>query len=132
VKPFRAGQLDRASELAQRAHGLAVKHEEHGNRAWVLRLLGELCFHGDEQGIERAETYYREALDQACGLGMRPLQAHCHLSLSRLNIRAARMQEARSMAALSCDLFRQMDMKLWLSEAEGLLNQLQASPHNKP
>jgi hypothetical protein len=56
---------------------------------------------------------------------MRPLQAHCHLGLCLLDIRVGRLQEARSMAAVSCELFRQMDMKLWLSESENLFDRLQ-------
>jgi tetratricopeptide (TPR) repeat protein len=115
---MRAGQLERAHELAQQALELAIKYQERGNRAWVLRLLGELYSCLDGAAIERAAPCYQEALDQADKLGMRPLQAHCHLGLCLLNMRRGRTQEAKSSVRIACALFRDMNMKLWLPEGE--------------
>ena len=38
----------------------------------------------DPPEVEPAEAHYRQALALAEELGMRPLQAHCHLGLGRL------------------------------------------------
>jgi len=53
-------------------------------RALLLQLHGEMAARRDPQEAERAEDSYREALALATELGMRPLQAHCHLGFGEL------------------------------------------------
>ena len=60
---------------------LARQHQERGHEA--LRLLGELAAQREPPERERAEAHYHQAL-MAEELGVRPLQAHCHLGLGTL------------------------------------------------
>ena len=78
-----AGRLEEASDRAGRA-ALARTHKERGNQAHALRLLGEIAAHGDPPQVAPAEDYYGQAIALAEELGMRPLQAHCHLGLGTL------------------------------------------------
>jgi hypothetical protein len=57
-------------------------------------------------------------------LGMRPLQAHCHLGLGRLSARLGRQQQARAELSASIELYRAMDMAFWLDRAEAALTAL--------
>jgi len=48
------------SSRHQAAHALELSrtHQERGNEAWVLRLLGEIAAHGDPPEVMQAEAYY--------------------------------------------------------------------------
>ena len=81
---LRAGRLEEASTLAARALELARTYQERGHEAYALRLLGDIAAHRDPPEVEEAEASYRQALALAEELGMRPLQAHCHLGLGTL------------------------------------------------
>src|SRR5262249_30882047 len=73
-----AGRLEEAHALAERTLALARTHQERGNQAYALRLLGDIAAHRDPPGTAPAEAHYRQARVLADELGMRPLQAHCH------------------------------------------------------
>ena len=49
---------------------------------------------------------------------MRPLLAHGHLGLGRLYRRTERGEEARTHLARARELFRSMQMTLWVQQAE--------------
>jgi DNA-binding NtrC family response regulator/tetratricopeptide (TPR) repeat protein len=83
-----SGRLDDARQLAANALDLARAHKERGHEAWALRLLGKICADLDRSRVAQAEGFYRQALTIAEELAMRPLQADCHLALSRLHRRA--------------------------------------------
>jgi len=51
-------------------------------------------------------------------LGMRPLQARCHLGLGKLCRRIDRTDEARAELATAVAMLREMGMAFWLPEAE--------------
>jgi len=68
-----AGRLDEAQVLAERAWALAREHQERGDEAYALRLLGEIAARREPVESELAETDYRQALALAEELGMRPL-----------------------------------------------------------
>jgi Flp pilus assembly protein TadD len=70
------------------------------------------------------EAHYRQALALAEALGMRPLQAHCHLGLGRLYGQIGRREEARVALTAAIDLYRAMDMTFWLPQAETVLAQI--------
>ena len=76
-----AGRLEEAQTLAEQALMLAREHQERGNQAYALRLLGDIAARREPPEGEPAEAYYRQALALAEELGMRPLQAHCHRGL---------------------------------------------------
>ncbi|HZO28104.1 MAG TPA: AAA family ATPase [Chloroflexota bacterium] len=113
-----AGRLDAARQVAARGLELAEVHQERGNRAWVLRLLGETASHRDPPDLAAAEAAYHQALSLAEQLGMRPLQAHCHLGLGKLYRRVGRLDEARTELATAVTMLREMGMEYWLPEAE--------------
>ena len=76
-----ADHLEEAHALAERTLALTCDHQERGYQAYALRLLGEIAAHRDPPDAALAEAYYQQALTLADELGMRPLQAHCHLGL---------------------------------------------------
>ena len=115
-----AGRMDDAAELGGRALDLSRAHKERGFEAWTLRLLGEIYSHRDPPEVGKAEDSYRQAMALATELGMRPLVAHCHLGLGRLHQRRGQHERARNHLAAAIAMYREMDMRLWLDEAEQL------------
>jgi hypothetical protein len=83
----------------------------------MLHLLGEIVARRDPSE-ERAEHSYHEALALATELGMRPLQAHCHLGLSKLCTRSGQQEQAGAHVSAAIDLYRAMEMTFWLSRVE--------------
>lgn len=61
------------------------------------------------------------ALALAEELGMRPLQAHCHLSLGRLYRQTGRLDEARDELSIAVEMLSSMEMSFWLPEARAEL-----------
>jgi Tetratricopeptide repeat len=86
-----------------------------GSEAHALCLAGDVASTG---GAKDAEGYYREALALAGELGMRPLVAHCHLGLSKLYRRTAKREQAREHLTTATTIYREMDMRFWLEQAE--------------
>jgi tetratricopeptide (TPR) repeat protein len=121
-----AGCMEEAVQLAGRALALARDHKERGYQAWALRLLGETAVQQGFPDIEQAECHYRQALALAKELGMRPLQAHCHLGLGTLYIKVNRWEQARAELSIAIELYRAMEMTFWLPQAEAALMQVVA------
>ena len=119
-----AGSLDEAYALAERALALARAHQERGNQAYALRLLGDITARREPPESESAETHYRQALVLAEELGMRPLQAHCHLGLGTLYVQTGRPEPALAALSAAIALYRAMDMTFWLPRAEAVLAQV--------
>ena len=118
---WRAGRYEDAQALAVQAYAQAHETQEHGIQAWTARLLGEMHAHGDAPDVEQAEAYYRQALALADELGMRPLQAHCHLGLGTLYATTGQREQARAELSAAIDLYRDMEMTFWLPQAEKAL-----------
>jgi Flp pilus assembly protein TadD len=76
--------------------------------------------------VESAAAHYEQALALAEELGMRPLQAHCHLGLGTLYARIGRPEQARPALATAIALYRAMEMALWLPQAEAALAQVRS------
>jgi tetratricopeptide (TPR) repeat protein len=114
----RAGRLEEALVHAQRALPVAGEGRERGNEAWALRLLGEIAARRDPPEVETAEEHYRLALALAEELGMRPLRARGHLGLGQLYRRAGQPENARAHLHTAATMFREMDMRFWLEQAE--------------
>jgi tetratricopeptide (TPR) repeat protein len=57
-----AGRLEEAHALAEQALTLFYDHQEQGNEAYALHLLGEIVARSDPQERELAEAHYRQAL----------------------------------------------------------------------
>jgi hypothetical protein len=86
-----------------------------GSEAHALCLAGDVASTG---GAEDAPGYYREALALADTLGMRPLVAHCHLGLGKLDRRTGKREQARAHLTTATAMYREMDMRFWLEQVE--------------
>ena len=75
--------------------------------------------------INQATAHYRQALVLAEELGMRPLQAHCHLGLGTLNAKTGQQELARTELSTAIELYRAMEMPFWLPQAEAALAQVE-------
>jgi len=118
-----AGRRQDAFAVAGRALDLARRQKEHGNEAWVLRLLGDITAYADPSDRESAEEHYTQALERANELGMRPLAAHCHLGLGKLFRRTGNQAQAQEYLATAAAMYREMDMGFWLEQAEAALKE---------
>ena len=121
-----AGRLEEAQALAERALALARAHQERGNQAYALRLLGDIAARRDPPEVEQAEAHYHQALALAEELGMRPLQAHCHRGLGTLYATTGQREQARAALSTAIELYRAMDMTFWLPQTEAALAEVRA------
>jgi tetratricopeptide (TPR) repeat protein len=122
---LRAGWPEEARTLAEGALALARERRERGHEAYALRLLGEAMTQRESPERVQAETHYDQALSLAEELGMRPLQAHCHLGLGMLYGQIGRGEEARVALSTAIALYRVMGMTFWLPQAETALAQVE-------
>jgi DNA-binding NtrC family response regulator/tetratricopeptide (TPR) repeat protein len=116
-----ASRFDEATEFAAQALELSRGYKERGHEAWTLRLLGEIARRYQSPDLDQTITYYRQALTLAGELGMRPLQAHCHLGLGTLYAGCNQRQQAHVALSAAIALYRAMDMTFWLPQAEAVL-----------
>ena len=115
------GHLARVRPLVQEALSIAQERQERGFQGYALRLLGEIAGHGDAPDLMLATTHYRQALDLANELGMRPLQAHCYCGLGILYAKTGQAEQARAALTTAIDLYRAMVMTFWLPRAQEAL-----------
>ncbi|MBI4590893.1 MAG: tetratricopeptide repeat protein, partial [Candidatus Rokubacteria bacterium] len=116
------GWLDEARRLGDRA--LESSPRQPGNAAHALHLLGDIATHPDRVDAASGEADYRKALALAEPRGMRPLVAHCHLGLGNLYRRMGKPQEAQEHLATATTMYRAMDMRFWLEQAEAIMGAL--------
>jgi hypothetical protein len=69
--------------------------------------------HRDEAG-----RYWRQSLEMATDLGMRPELAHAHLGLARLLRDAGAHEQAREHLTTATTMYQEMGMTYWLETAE--------------
>jgi tetratricopeptide (TPR) repeat protein len=119
-----AGRLEEARQRAEQALALSRQHQQRGNQAWALWLLGESTARQASPEGEPAASHYRQALALAEELGMRPLQAHCHHGLGTLYARQGQQAQARTALSTAIALYRAMDMRFWLPQAEATLREV--------
>ncbi len=119
-----ADRLEEAQALAERALAHARAHQERGHQAYALRLLGDIATRRDPPEDEAAVAHYRQALTLADELGMRPLQAHCHLGLGKLYATTGQPEQARAELSIAIELYKAMAMTFWLPDAEAALAQV--------
>jgi tetratricopeptide (TPR) repeat protein len=119
------GRGAEAWQHARQALDLARQHKERANEALALHQLGVVYAHADPPDAEQAEAHHQQALALAEELGMRPLQAHCHLGLGQLYGQTGRAEQARAALTTAINLYRAMDMMFWLSQAEAALAQVE-------
>jgi tetratricopeptide (TPR) repeat protein len=115
---------EEAWQHARQALDLARQRKERGNEALALHQLGIVHAHTDPPDAEQAAAYDQQALALAEELSMRPLQAHCHHSLGTLYAKRGQREQACAALATAIDLYRSMEMTLWLPQAEAALAQV--------
>ena len=121
---LRAGRVRDAGQQAERALDLARRRGQRGYEAWIRWLHGEIAARSDAAdaadaaGLPTAEEHYRQALALATELGMQPLAAHCHLGLGQWHRRAGDPAKAQEHMALARELYRRMNVTLWLAQVE--------------
>ncbi len=115
------GRIVEAEQAAARALELAQRQEQRGNEARAIWVLGEIAA---RNAPAEAEGRYRSALALADELGMRPLVAQCRLGLGRLHRRSGDHPRADDQLAGAAQMFREMDMRSWLEQAEAELKEL--------
>ena len=121
-----AGRGEEAWQHARQALDLARQHKERGNEALALHQLGVVHAHADPPDAAQAEAHYQQALALAEELGMRPLQAHCHLGLGTLYATTGQREQARAELSAAIELYRAMEMQFWLPQAEAALVQVKS------
>jgi tetratricopeptide (TPR) repeat protein len=89
-----------------------------------LEEAGDLAARREPPASEEAMAHYRQALVRVDELGMRPLIAHCHLGLGKLYRRTGERQEAKEHLTTATSMYREMDMRFWLEQAEAELGAL--------
>ena len=119
------GRVDEASALAGHLLKLARFYTGSSYQAYAYRLLGDVAMRREPPDVDQATAHYRQGLALAEELGMRPLQAHCHLGLGTLYATTDQRQEAHAELSAAIDLYRAMDMAFWLPQAEAALAQVE-------
>ena len=120
-----AGRLEEAHQLAERALARARDCKQQAYEAYALRLYGEIAAQRTPLEVEPAAAAYQQAIALAEELGMRPLQAHCHLGLGSLYAKTGYPEPARAELSAAITLYRAMDMTFWLPQAEAVLAQVE-------
>jgi class 3 adenylate cyclase/tetratricopeptide (TPR) repeat protein len=116
-----AGRRDEAADLATSALTFARTLQARGNEAYALWLHGEIHAQQESLAGAAADAYYQQALALAQELGMRPLQARCHLALGTLSSKRGQLAQARVALSTAIELFHMMGMTLWLPRAQATL-----------
>src|SRR5262249_22516105 len=113
-----AGRLAEARLAARRRLEVALAAGKRHSKADALRIPAEV--HARKNPVEagQAEELYREALAIAEQLGTRPLAARCPLGLGMLHRATGQQESAQHHLATAATMFRQMDMRFWLEQAE--------------
>jgi len=123
-----AGRFDEAWEHGCQALDLARLQKTDGVEAAALFQLAAVHGHASPPDVLRAETRYQEALALAEPRGMRPLVAHCHLGLGKLYRRTGKADQAREHLTTATAMYREMDMRFWLEQAEAEMRELTTDP----
>jgi DNA-binding NtrC family response regulator/tetratricopeptide (TPR) repeat protein len=113
-----------AATVAEQALALAREHGERGYEARALWLRADIALRSDPLVTERVMEHATRALALADELELRPLAAHCHLMIGRVSSREGKRDSAERSLGAAAALFREMNMALWLSEAEADLQRL--------
>ena len=110
-----AGDLAAAKRTAERGLALSIRHQERGHQGWLLRMLGEV----EEQtgDARKAMKHYRQALDLATELEMRPLIQRSQISIARLSLSLGKEDDGKLALSAARALGDEMGTAIWLGEA---------------
>jgi class 3 adenylate cyclase/tetratricopeptide (TPR) repeat protein len=112
------GRLSDATRIAQDGLAAARRLGEREVECRLLRLLGDISAHPDRFDVDAAEAHYRQALALAEELSLRPLVAHCHRGFGKLCARTGKREQAREYLTTATTMYREMDMRFCLEQAE--------------
>jgi class 3 adenylate cyclase/tetratricopeptide (TPR) repeat protein len=118
------GVLSEARQHAEVGLEFSRQQTARGDEAWSLYLLGAINAAEEPASVAAAENYYRQSLALAEVLSMRPLIAHCHLGLGKLYRRTGKGEQARDHLTTATTMYREMDMRFWLEQAEQEIRQI--------
>ena len=104
------GQIEEAREMTQSGLELARRRGEQGHEAQALRILGEIDIQPDSKDDESALSNFQSALLLAEKHDMRPLQAHCHFGLGRIDSHQLSGSSQRDSIQQAITLYRELDM----------------------
>ena len=121
-----AGRGEEAWQHAHQALDLARQQKQRGNEALALHQLGTVHAHTAPPEVAQAEAHYQQALALGEELGMRPLVAHCHHGLGRLYHHIGRGAQAGAALTTALEMYRAMEMTLWLPQTEATLAEVRA------
>jgi class 3 adenylate cyclase/tetratricopeptide (TPR) repeat protein len=110
-------RLTAARQAGESALANARRHGERGVEGWALRLLGEASSLGSGADRPAAAVHFRQAFALATELGMRPLVAHCHLGLAKLDHGTDKREQAKAHLTTAAAMYREMGMTYWLERA---------------
>ncbi len=119
--------LDRVAEAqveVEEGLALAVAHGARGYEPPLLRLRAEVLDRRAPGHAEEARRSCERGLALAGELGMRPEMAHCRRVLSRLHRHAGATDRAREHLTAATTMYREMDMRFWLEQAEAEMREL--------
>jgi class 3 adenylate cyclase/tetratricopeptide (TPR) repeat protein len=116
--------LPEARQHAGTALALSREQMAGGDEAWSLYLLGTITVAESPTLPGVGEDHFVQALRRAEAFGMRPIVAHCHLGLGKLYRRTGNQQEAREHLITATTMYRDMDMRFYLEQAEAELRKL--------
>lgn len=112
-------QLGRNDDAWRLAHCcLNLSSAQPGPTAHAQQLLGDLASQSNGFDAERAEVAYSKALALAEPRSMKPVIAHCHFGLSKLYHRISKSRQAREHLTVATSMYRDMDMRFYLEQAE--------------
>jgi len=93
-------------------------HKTRGQEAWALHDLAKIAACREPLDTGAAQEHYRQALELAVSLGLRPLVGHCHLGLGKLYHRTSKGEQAQEHLTTATTLYREMGMTYWLEKVE--------------
>jgi hypothetical protein len=118
-RPRRPGRGSRAS-WESRA-GTRPGGGRGGIEAEALHILGTI--HGRADAGDAGRAHHERVLALASELGVRPLIAHCHLSLRKLYGRTGDRTKAQAHLGSATVMYREMEMSVYLTQAEAALGE---------
>ena len=121
---LRAGRVAEALAEARRALAECRVRGERGYEAWGFHVLGRIVAN-QQPPAQEARPHYLEALRLADELGMCPVVAHCHLGLAKLDRDIGQLEQAKEHLAIATTMYREMDMRFWLEQAEAEMKELE-------
>lgn len=86
---------------------------------------GPACSQNLPVNVEIAEKNYTLAVTLAKKLEMRPLEAHCYLSLGKLYQRVNKLKKGKNYLVKAGLMYRGLSMDYWQYKAEASLNELE-------